>query len=73
MGWFILRNARAYDNLTNLQESLLNLQAGEVMSRNLRVLNAHQTLRGIRPRIRFRPKQPPILLILPRLRGVIGD
>ncbi|CCI25747.1 site-2 protease family protein [Microcystis aeruginosa] len=44
MGWFILRNARAYDNLTNLQESLLNLQAGEVMSRNLRVLNAHQTL-----------------------------
>ncbi len=38
------QNASAYDNLTNLQESLLNFTAGEVMSRNLRVLNAHQTL-----------------------------
>jgi len=44
IGWFILRNATAYDNLTNLQESLLNLKAGEVMTRHLRVLNAHQTL-----------------------------
>jgi Zn-dependent protease len=44
IGWFILRNATAYDNLTNLQESLLNLKAGEVMTKHLRVLNAHQTL-----------------------------
>jgi Zn-dependent protease len=44
IGWFILRNATAYDNLTNLQESLLSLKAGEVMTKHLRVLNAHQTL-----------------------------
>jgi Zn-dependent protease len=44
IGWFILRNATAYENWTNLQESLLSMTAGEVMTRNFRVLNAHQTI-----------------------------
>ncbi|MEG3439664.1 site-2 protease family protein [Pannus brasiliensis CCIBt3594] len=44
IGWFVLRNATAYRNLTNLQESLLSLTADGAMKHNFRVLNAHQTI-----------------------------
>lgn len=44
IGWFILRNATAYDRLTVLQESLLDLSAQEAMTRDFRVVNAHLSL-----------------------------
>lgn len=44
VGWFILRNATAYRDWTNLQESLLSLTAAEVMTRDFRVVNARQTV-----------------------------
>ncbi|OKH22956.1 site-2 protease family protein [Hydrococcus rivularis NIES-593] len=45
IGWFVLRNASAYDRLTGLQESLLNLVAADAMDREFRVVNANLTLR----------------------------
>ncbi len=45
IGWFILRNATAYDRLTDLQEVLLNLKAEDAMTREFRVVEAKLTLR----------------------------
>ncbi len=44
IGWFVRRNAENYDRITQLQESLLTIQAGQVMTRAFRVVNAHLTL-----------------------------
>jgi Zn-dependent protease/predicted CopG family antitoxin len=46
IGWFVYRNANAYDRLTTLQEALLQLKASEAMSRDFRVVDANQTLRS---------------------------
>ncbi len=45
IGWFVLRNATAYDRLTDLQEILLNLKAEDAMTREFRVVDANLTLR----------------------------
>lgn len=45
IGWFVLRNANAYDRLAVLQESLLKLVAADAMTRDFRVVNANLTLR----------------------------
>lgn len=45
IGWFILRNATTYEQVTNLQESLKTVTAGEAMSRDFRVVNATLTVR----------------------------
>ncbi|WP_013320335.1 site-2 protease family protein [Gloeothece verrucosa] len=45
IGWFVLKNAKAYDDLTLLQQSLLELVAADVMTREFRVVNANLTLR----------------------------
>lgn len=45
VGWFILRNANAYERLTDLQNVLMSLTAENVMSREFRVVDAHLTLR----------------------------
>ncbi|MBK4728360.1 site-2 protease family protein [Oxynema sp. CENA135] len=45
LGWFGLRNASAYDRLTDLQEALIQLKAQEVMTRQFRVVDANMTLR----------------------------
>ncbi|PSF36287.1 site-2 protease family protein [Aphanothece hegewaldii CCALA 016] len=44
IGWFILRNATAYERLTVLQESLLDLTASDAMSHDFRVVNAHLSI-----------------------------
>lgn len=44
IGWFVLRNANAYDQLTILQETLLQLVAADAMTREFRVVNANLTL-----------------------------
>ncbi|GAB4189382.1 MAG: site-2 protease family protein [Coleofasciculaceae cyanobacterium] len=44
IGWFVYRNANAYDRLTTLQEALLQLRASDAMSREFRVVDANQTL-----------------------------
>ncbi|MFW6359932.1 MAG: site-2 protease family protein [Chroococcales cyanobacterium] len=45
IGWFILRNADAYDRITRLQEVLMQLTAADAMTRDYRVVNANLTLR----------------------------
>lgn len=45
LGWFAVRNANAYDRLTDLQEALLQVSAGDAMTREFRVVDADLTLR----------------------------
>jgi Zn-dependent protease/CBS domain-containing protein len=45
IGWFVLRNANAYDQLAGLQETLLALVAADTMTHDFRVVNARLTLR----------------------------
>jgi Zn-dependent protease/CBS domain-containing protein len=45
IGWFVWRNAKAYDRLTKLQESLLKLTASDAMTHEFRVVNANLGLR----------------------------
>jgi len=44
LGWFGVQNARNYDRVTSLQESLLNLKASDAMTRSFRVLDADLSL-----------------------------
>jgi Zn-dependent protease/predicted transcriptional regulator len=46
LGWFAVRNANTYDNMTTLQESLLKVVATDAMTRDYRVVDADQTLRS---------------------------
>jgi Zn-dependent protease len=46
IGGFIIRNANAYDRLTTLQETLLNLVVADAITRDFRVVDANQTLRA---------------------------
>ncbi|MEH1885325.1 site-2 protease family protein [Nostoc sp.] len=46
LGWFAVRNASTYDNMTTLQESLLKVVAADAMTRDFRVIDADQTLRS---------------------------
>ncbi|WP_353932101.1 site-2 protease family protein [Okeanomitos corallinicola TIOX110] len=45
LGWFAIRNANSYDNVTTLQETLLKLVAADAMSRDFRVVDAEKSLR----------------------------
>ncbi len=44
LGWFGVQNARNYDRVTSLQESLLSLKASDAMTRGFRVLDADLSL-----------------------------
>ncbi|MBD0364234.1 MAG: site-2 protease family protein [Coleofasciculus sp. C3-bin4] len=44
IGWFVFRNASAYDRQTTIQEALLQLVASDAMTRDFRVVDANQTL-----------------------------
>ena len=46
LGWFAVRNASSYDNVTTLQENLLKVVAADAMTRDFRVVDADQTLRS---------------------------
>lgn len=45
LGWFGVRNATAYNHVTDLQEALLKLDAAAAMTREFRVVDANLTLR----------------------------
>ena len=46
ISWFVLRNANAYDQLTTIQQALLEIVAAEVMTREFRVVDANLSLRA---------------------------
>lgn len=45
IGWFAVRNASAYNQMTNLQEALTQIKAADTMTREFRVVDADLTLR----------------------------
>ncbi|PPS40355.1 site-2 protease family protein [Chroococcidiopsis sp. TS-821] len=45
LGWFGVRNATAYKNVTSLQEALLTLKVSDAMNKDFRVVDADSTLR----------------------------
>lgn len=45
IGWFAVRNAAAYNRVTDLQEAMTHLKADDAMVRDFRVVDAHLTLR----------------------------
>jgi Zn-dependent protease len=45
IGWFALRNAAAYSQVTNLQEAMMSLTAADAMVRDFRVVDADMTIR----------------------------
>ncbi|NMF82859.1 site-2 protease family protein [Nodosilinea sp. P-1105] len=45
IGWFALRNAAAYNQVTNLQEAMLSLTAVDAMARDFRVVDAEISIR----------------------------
>ncbi|MEO1069025.1 MAG: site-2 protease family protein [Cyanobacteria bacterium J06638_6] len=45
IGWFALRNAAAYNQVTNMQEAMLALTAADAMVRDFRVVDADMSLR----------------------------
>ena len=45
IGWFVVKNATAYDQQTTLQEALLKINAEDAMTREFRVVDANLTLR----------------------------
>ncbi|AKG21060.1 site-2 protease family protein [Calothrix sp. 336/3] len=46
LGWFGVRNATTYERVTTLQQTLLKITAGEVMTRDFRIVDANQNLRS---------------------------
>ena len=46
LGWFCIRNATSYDRVSTLQQTLLQITAGETMTRDFRVVDADQTIRS---------------------------
>jgi Zn-dependent protease len=44
IGWFVFRNANAYDRVTQLQQTILKLTAADAMTREYKVVDANLTL-----------------------------
>jgi len=60
IGAFIIRNANAYEGLTKLQETLLNLVVTDAMTRDFRVVDANQTLRAFADEYILADSQTPM-------------
>jgi Zn-dependent protease len=60
IGGFIIRNANAYERLTRLQETLLNLVVADAMTRDFRVVDANQTLRAFANEYILSDSQAPL-------------
>lgn len=60
IGAFIIRNAKAYERLTKLQETLLNLVAADAMTRDFRVVDANQSLRTFADEYILSDSQTPL-------------
>ncbi len=60
VGWFVWRNANAYERTSNLQSGLKMIRATEVMTREFRVVNANLTLREFAETYLLQGNQNPI-------------
>lgn len=60
IGSFVMRNADAYDRLTKLQETLLQLVASDAMTRDYRVVDGKMSLRAFADEYILADTQTPI-------------
>jgi len=73
LGWFVLRNASAYDQITNVQEILLQLTAADAMTSEFRVIDADMTLRLFADNYLLESTQPQVYFAASdgRYRGLV--
>lgn len=74
LGWFILRNANAYDQTTNVQQALLQLIAADAMTKEFRVIDADMTLRQFTDDYLLNANQPEVYFAASdgRYRGLVS-
>ncbi|MBD2121977.1 site-2 protease family protein [Trichocoleus sp. FACHB-262] len=74
LGWFILRNASAYDRMTDLQEALMQIKAADAMTREFRVVDANLTLRQFADDYLLEVARPPTYFAASegRYRGMVA-
>lgn len=74
LGWFILRNASAYDRMTDLQEALIQIKAADAMTRDYRVVDANLTLRQFADDYLLEVARPPVYFAASdgRYRGMVA-
>lgn len=58
IGWFVYRNANAYDRLTQLQEVLLTLKAADAATRAFRIVDGDLSLRQFVEQYALSPDRP---------------
>jgi len=59
IGWFAVRNASSYSRVSDLQEAVAALTASDAMARELRVVDAHMTLRQFADEYLLQEGRPP--------------
>lgn len=75
LGWFGIRNASAYSQVTDLQEALLQLDASAAMTREFRVVDANMTLRQFADEYLLNESTQPVVYYASsdgRYRGLIA-
>lgn len=74
IGWFAIRNANAYDRLTTMQEAMIQVQAADIMTREFRVVDGHQTLREFADEYLLSEKRSSIYFVASdgRYRGLLS-
>ncbi|MGF1570593.1 MAG: site-2 protease family protein [Nodosilinea sp.] len=74
IGWFALRNAAAYNQVTNLQEAMLALTAADAMARDFKVVDANLTIRQFADTYLLEENRPPVYFAASegRYRGLVS-
>ncbi|MGF1520328.1 MAG: site-2 protease family protein [Nodosilinea sp.] len=74
IGWFALRNAASYNQVTNLQEAMLALTAVDAMVRDFKVVDADMSLRQFADTYLLEENRPPAYFAASegRYRGLVS-
>ncbi len=74
IGWFALRNAAAYNQMSNLQEAMLSLKASDAMARDFRVVDADMTIRQFAGNYLLEENRSPVYFAASegRYRGLVN-
>jgi Zn-dependent protease/CBS domain-containing protein len=74
IGWFALRNAAAYNQMSNLQEAMLSLKASDAMARDFRVVDADMTIRQFADNYLLEENRSPVYFAASegRYRGLVN-
>jgi Zn-dependent protease len=74
LGWFAVRNAGAYNRVSDLQDALANLKASDASIRDFKVIDANLKLREFADQQLLQEGQPPIYFAASegRYRGLVS-